>query len=82
MEQEQILSLMKAYFVQEHGPERGDQIETLRASDLIEDSVDAVTFIMYLEDKIGRDIPMAKIGPGLTSLTIPELAGELCRLLQ
>jgi acyl carrier protein len=78
MQQEQILSVMKEYFADLHGPERVEDFESLRAADLIEDSVDAVTFIMHLEDKTGRDIPVSEVGPGFTSLTFKELASQLC----
>jgi acyl carrier protein len=78
MAQDQILSIMKAYFADLHGPERVENFEALRAADLIEDSVDAVTFVMHLEDQTGRDIPMAQIGPGFTGLTFKELASQLC----
>jgi len=78
MEQDKILSFMKAYFADLHGPEAVKDFETLRAAELIEDSVDAVTFIMYLEQKTGRDIPMSEVGAGFTSLSFKELAGHLC----
>jgi acyl carrier protein len=81
VEQHQILSLMKAYFADQHGPEAVANFENLHAPDLIEDSVDAVTFVMYLEDKTGRDIPLSEIGPALTGPTFQVLAGELCRLV-
>lgn len=78
MEKNQILGFMKAYFADLHGPEQVEDFENLRTADLIEDSVDAVTFIMHLEDKTGRDIPLAEVGPGLTGMTFKELAGQLC----
>jgi acyl carrier protein len=78
MQQDQILSVMKTYFAELHGPEELENFETLRAADLIEDSIDAVTFIMHLEDKTGRDIPTSEIGPSFTGLTFQELAGQLC----
>jgi acyl carrier protein len=81
VEQEQILSLMKAYFADQFGPELVENFESLRASQLIEDSVDAITFVMYLEDKTDRDIPLAKLGPAITGLTFQELATELCQLV-
>jgi hypothetical protein len=40
--------------------------------------VDAVTFILHLEDKTGRDIPLAEVGPQFNSLTFKELAAHLC----
>jgi acyl carrier protein len=78
VEQDQILSFMKAYFADRHGPDQLDNFEILRAADLIEDSMDAVTFILHLEDTTGRNIPLAEAGPRLTSLTFKELAAHLC----
>jgi acyl carrier protein len=81
VEQEQILGLMKAYFADLHGPERVENFESLRATDLVEDSVDAMTFVMHLEEQTGRDIPLAEVGPAFAGRTFRELAGELCRVL-
>jgi acyl carrier protein len=78
MEQDKILSIMKAYFTDLHGPELVENFEAIRAADLIGDSVDAVTFVMHLEDKTGRDIPLAEVGPKFNSLTFKELAAHLC----
>jgi acyl carrier protein len=77
MEQEQILGIMKEYFAELHGPEQLKDFENIRAADLIEDSVDAVTFVMHLEDETGRDIPMAQVAAGFTGLTFQELARQL-----
>lgn len=81
MEQDQIIGLMKAYFSEQYGPDQVENFESLKASDLIEDSVDAVTFVMHMEDRTGKDIPLAQIGPAMTGLTFRQLAGELCRVL-
>jgi acyl carrier protein len=77
MQPVQILTVMKEYFADLHGPEKLENFETIRAADLIEDSVDAVTFVMHLEDKTGRDIPMAQVAAGFTGLTFQELAAKL-----
>ncbi len=77
MEQAQILEIMKEYFADLHGPEVLENFETSHAGDIIEDSVDAVTFVMHLEDQTGMDIPMARMAEGFTGLTFQELAGQL-----
>lgn len=77
MEREQILGMMKEYFADLRGPEELENFETLKAADLIEDSLDAVTFVMHLEDKMGLDIPMAQVATGLTGMTFEELARQL-----
>ena len=45
--------------------------------DIIKDSVDAVTFVMHLNDETGLDIPMAQLAAGLTGQTFQELAPRL-----
>jgi acyl carrier protein len=77
MQQNQILEAMKAYFADLHGAEELKDFETIKAADLIEDSVDAVTFVMHLEDETGRDIPLAEVAPGFTTMTFKELASQL-----
>lgn len=77
MEREQILEIMKAFFAELHGPEVLENFETSRASDIIEDSIDAVEFVMHLEEKTGMNIPMAQVAAGFTGLTFLELAGQL-----
>jgi acyl carrier protein len=85
MEPEKILSLMKEYFALEQ-PERlaeleqTEQFANIRASHLLEDSTDVVTFVFYLEDKLGREIKLHEIGPELTSMTFQDLANKLCRV--
>jgi acyl carrier protein len=85
MEPEKILSLMKEYFALEQ-PERlaeleqTEQFTNIRASHLLEDSTDVVTFVFYLEDKLGREIKLHEIGPELTSMTFQDLANKLCRV--
>ena len=73
---EQILGAMKTYFADFKEPEELRDFERIRAADLIEDSMDAVTFVMHLEDKTGRHIPMSQAA-GLTGLTFQELARQL-----
>ncbi len=77
MDQEQILGIMKAFFADLHGPEVLENFETTRAADIIEDSIDAVEFVMHLEDKTGLDIPMAQVAAGFTGLTFQEMARKL-----
>jgi acyl carrier protein len=76
MQQDNILAMMKAYFAEVHEPEELRDFAAVRAGDLIEDSVDAVTFIMHIEDKLARHIPMAQAS-GLTGMTFDELASKL-----
>jgi acyl carrier protein len=77
MTQEEILTTMHAYFAEFCEPEELHGFEGTLASDLIEDSMDAMTFVMHLEEKTGRHIPMSQAA-GLTGLTFEELARQLC----
>jgi acyl carrier protein len=72
---------MKAYFQGRQPPELLDRLATLRAADLLKESVDVVEFVLYLEEELRCQIGFAQIGPSLASMTFGELAAELCRLL-
>jgi acyl carrier protein len=76
----EILGVMKAYFDEEQPPERLAHFPDVRAADLLEDSVDVITFIMHLEDKLRMNIKLAEVGPALAKMTFQELAAELCRV--
>ena len=78
---------VRAWAVRRHPAPDEDELEAPRAtwgprlpSEFLEDSVDVLTFVMHLEEKLGVDIPLAKVGPALSRMTFQELAAELCRL--
>jgi acyl carrier protein len=81
VDRDQIISLMKAYFDKEQPPERLEHFATMPATDLLEDSADVMSFVLYLEDELGGEIRLDEVGPKLTSMTFPELADELCHRL-
>jgi len=81
MDRDQIVGLMKAYFEKEQPPERLVQFATTPAAELLEDSVDVMSFVIYLDDELHTEIRLDQIGPRLTAMTFVELADELCRML-
>jgi acyl carrier protein len=72
---------MKAHFEKEQGPECLENFPNMRASDLVEDSMDAVTFVLDLESELGIEIPLDQVGPKLASMTFLELADELSSMV-
>jgi acyl carrier protein len=81
MDRDQILSLMKAYFEKDLPPERLAQFATTPATELLEDSVDVMTFVLHLDDELHTEIKLDQVGPRLTAMTFQELAEELCRMV-
>lgn len=81
MDADAILERMRAYF---EGKQPEEVIAGLAGQSprvLLKESLDFVDFIVYLEEEVGRDIPLNQIGEGLLNRTFGELAGDLARLL-
>jgi hypothetical protein len=81
VERDQLVGLMKAYFEKEHPPERLVQFATIPAAELLEDSVDVLSFVLYLDDELKTEIRLDQIGPELMRKTFQELADELLRIV-
>jgi acyl carrier protein len=77
---EKVLDIMKAYLADDQPDKPLDNFPNRLPSEFLEDSVDVLTFVMHLEEKLHVDIPLAKVGPSLSQMTFRELAAELCRL--
>jgi acyl carrier protein len=77
---EQVLDIMKAYLVDDQPDKPLDNFPRRLPSEFLEDSVDVLTFVMHLEEKLHVDIPLAKVGPALSQMTFQDLAGELCKM--
>lgn len=77
---EKVLDIMKAYLAGDQPDKPLDNFPSRLPSEFLEDSVDILTFVMHLEEKLGLDIPLAKVGPALSQMTFQELAIKLCRM--
>jgi acyl carrier protein len=79
VEPELVLEVMKAYVADDQPDKPLDNFAQRLPTEYLEDSVDVLTFVMHLEEKLGIDIKLAQVGPALAQKTFQELAGELCR---
>jgi acyl carrier protein len=77
---EKVLDIMRAYLADDQPEKPLDNLPSRLPSEFLQDSVDVLTFVMHLEEKLHVDIPLAKVGPALSQMTFQELAVELCRL--
>ena len=67
-------------FVAAHFPTISvDQLETLRASDVIQQSLELVELVLHLEEKLGIEININELGENLVVQNFGNLADELVR---
>ena len=77
IERKAVLEAMREFFAENFPNVPRDNIETLRASDVIQQSLDLVEFVLHLEEKLGLEIDINKLGEKLITKTFGELADEL-----
>ncbi|MBV8098175.1 MAG: hypothetical protein JOZ31_03345 [Verrucomicrobia bacterium] len=56
-----------------------DHLETLRAGDVIQQSLELVELVLHLEEKLGIEININELGENLIVQNFGELANELVR---
>jgi acyl carrier protein len=67
-------------FVMEHFPAVSvDHLETLRASDVIQQSLELVELVLTLEEKVGIEININELGENLVVQNFGDLADELVK---
>ncbi|MBV9874025.1 MAG: hypothetical protein JO025_04800 [Verrucomicrobia bacterium] len=67
-------------FVADHFPTVSvDHLETLRAGDVIQQSLELVELVLHLEEKLGIEININELGENLIVQNFGELANELVR---
>jgi acyl carrier protein len=67
-------------FVADHFPTVPiEQLETLRAGDVIQQSLELVELVLHLEEKLGIEININELGENLIVQNFGELANELVR---
>jgi acyl carrier protein len=67
-------------FVVDHFPTVPiEQLETLRAGDVIQQSLELVELVLHLEEKLGIEININELGENLIVQNFGELANELVR---
>jgi acyl carrier protein len=80
VDQSTVLSQMKTFFEDKAEPEILARFAETPSTELLEESIDVVEFIVYLEDELHIKIDANKLGPAVANMTFGELAAELCRL--
>ena len=68
---------MREFFAENFPNLPRDHIETMKASEVIQQSLDLVEFVLHLEEKLGMEININTLGEKLITKTFGELADEL-----
>lgn len=77
IEREQVMQAI-AEFIREENPNVSPQnLETLKASDVIKQSLELVEFVLHLEEKLGIEININTLGEKLINKNFGGLADEL-----
>jgi acyl carrier protein len=76
-----VLNLMKAYFADRQPPEVLDRFAEQSPRALLTESLDVVDFVVYLEEELGREISIQRLGQALLDKNFGELSVEVPRML-
>jgi acyl carrier protein len=72
-----VLEAMAEFFAENFPNIPRDNMEELKASDVIQQSLDLVEFVLHLEEKLGIEININTLGEKLITRTFGELADDL-----
>jgi len=79
IDRQAVLDAIKE-FVTEHFPAVPvDHLETLRAGDVIQQSLELVELVLHLEEKVGIEININELGENLVVQNFGGLADELVK---
>lgn len=67
MTPDEVLNLMKAYFVDKQPAEVLDTFAEQRPKALLTQSLDVVDFVVYLEEELEREIDIQQLGEAIIS---------------
>ncbi|MBM3947036.1 MAG: hypothetical protein FJ315_06525 [SAR202 cluster bacterium] len=82
MTAEQVLEVMRAYF-EEAGTPPGVNLANFGALSprlLLTESLDVVTFLVYLEEELEREFPLQEMGEASLNQTFAEMAAQIAGL--
>jgi acyl carrier protein len=82
IQREAVLAAMKEFITRQFPTVPSDQIESLCAGDIIRQSLELVEFILHLEERLGVEINITKLGENLIVQNFGQLADELVKLAQ
>jgi acyl carrier protein len=72
-----VLDAMAEFFAENFPNVPRDKIEGMKASDVIQQSLDLVEFVLHLEEKLGLEININTLGEKWITRTFGELADDL-----
>ena len=72
-----VLDAMAEFFAENFPNVPRNNIEGMKASDVIQQSLDLVEFVLHLEEKLGIEININTLGEKLITRTFGELADDL-----
>ena len=72
-----VLEAIAEFFAENFPNVPRDRIEGMKASDVIQQSLDLVEFVLHLEEKLGLEININTLGEKLITKTFGELADDL-----
>jgi acyl carrier protein len=76
-----ILETMRRFFEGKQPPEVMASFATQQPRALLTESLDVVDFVVYLEEELGREIDMQKVGAALLSNDFGDLSVAVSQLL-
>jgi acyl carrier protein len=77
IERKAVLEAIAEFFAENFPNVPRDKIEGMKASDVIQQSLDLVEFVLHLEEKLGLEININTLGEKLVTKTFGELADDL-----
>ena len=77
IERKAVLEAIVEFFEENFPNVPRDNIEGMKASDVIQQSLDLVEFVLHLEEKLGLEININTLGEKLITKTFGELADDL-----
>jgi acyl carrier protein len=72
-----VLEAMAEFFAENFPNVPKEKMEEMKASDVIQQSLDLVEFVLHLEEKLGIEININTLGEKLITRTFGELADDL-----
>ncbi len=75
-----VLQIMRAYFADQQPAPDLTRFADLSPQDLLKESMDYVSFVVYLEEELGCDFPLQQLGEATLNQTFAGLAEEVARI--
>lgn len=75
-----VLDAMAEFFAENFPNVPKEKMESLKAGEVIQQSLDLVEFVLHLEEKLGIEININTLGEKLITKTFGELADDLAAL--